>query len=186
MRTLSPSEKRTVRFAAIGAAAYLALFGAFKIGQFFHHQRVAYLQLVTAAQNLKLELRPYEDKAAVVKKLMENYQLDPAKLSRATVVADASAALQKAAASGGIQVGPIRESAAQTSSKGLGTIQFEGSGQVPAAMALLQQLPFLGYPLVLDAVQISADPMRPGQIKLTLTILVLDFEQWKKSEAGHA
>ena len=186
MRTLSPSEKKTIRFAAIGIAAYLALFGALKIWQFFHHQRVAYLQLVEAARNLKLELKPYEDKAAVVKKLMENFQLDPAKLSRPTVMADASAALQKAASGGGLQVGTIRESAAPPASKALGTIQFEGSGQVPAAMALLQQLPYLGYPLVLDAVQISADPMRPGQLKLTLTILVLDFEQWKKSEAGHA
>jgi len=186
MRTLTPSEKRTIRIAAIGIAAYLALFGTFKIWQFFHHQRVAYLQLVDAAQNLKLELKPYDDKVAVVKKLMENFHLDPAKLSRPTVVADASAAIQKAAMGGGIQVGPIRESAAQSSSKALGTIQFEGAGQVAAAMSLLHNLPNLGYPLVVDAVQITSDPTRPGQVKLSLTIIVLDFEQWKKAEAGHA
>jgi hypothetical protein len=101
-------------------------------------------------------------------------------------VADASAAIQKAATGGGIQVGPIRESAAQPSSKALGTIQFEGTGQVAAVMALLHNLPTLGYPLVMDTVQIAAEPTRPGQVKLTLTIIVLDFEQWKKAEVGHA
>ena len=53
-------------------------------------------------------------------------------------------------------------------------------------MALLHQLPLLGFPLVIDSVQITADATRPGQLKLALTILVLDFEQWKKAEAPHA
>ena len=37
---------------------------------------------------------------------MEKFNLDPAKLSKATVVAATSSAIQKAAASGGIQFGP--------------------------------------------------------------------------------
>jgi hypothetical protein len=53
-------------------------------------------------------------------------------------------------------------------------------------ISLLHQLPLLGYPLVIDSVQIIADPMQPGQIKLNLTVIVLDFEQWKKTEVAHA
>ena len=44
----------------------------------------------------------------------------------------------------------------------------------------------LGYPLILDSVQISSDPMRPGMIKLNLTIIILDFEQWKSEETRNA
>ena len=186
MRPLTSSEQRTIRIAAIGLAVYLGLFGAVKIGQYFQHRRAAYLQLVADAQNLRRELQPYEDKVAVVKKLMQNFNLDPARLSRSTVVAEASAAIQKAASGSGIQVGPIRESPAQPAAKALGTIQFEGTGQVSALMALLNNLPALGYPLLVDSVAIASEPTRPGQIKLSLTIIVLDFEIWKKAEAPHA
>jgi len=186
MRALTSSEQRTIRIAGLGLAIYLALFGAVEIFQFLQHRRTAYLELVADAQTLRRELQPYDDKVAVVKKLMENFQLDPAKLSRPTVVADASAAMQKAATGSGIQVGPIRETPAQSSTKALGTIQFEGTGQVAAVMAWLHNLPHLGYPVIVDSVQLTAEPMRPGQIKITLTIIVLDFEQWKKTEASHA
>jgi hypothetical protein len=53
-------------------------------------------------------------------------------------------------------------------------------------MALLHQLPLLGYPLVIDSMQITADAMQPGQIHLNVTVMVLNFEQWKKKEAPHA
>ena len=49
-------------------------------------------------------------------------------------------------------------------------------------MATLHRLETLGYPLILDSVQISSDPTKPGMIKLNLTIIILDFEQWKKEE----
>jgi len=35
-------------------------------------------------------------------------------------------------------------------------------------------------------VQITADVMQPGQIKLNVTVIVLDFDQWKKVEVTHA
>ncbi|HTI98848.1 MAG TPA: hypothetical protein VL527_08165 [Dongiaceae bacterium] len=186
MRPLNSSEKRTIRLAALGLTAYLTVFGAIKIWQQLEHRRAAYAQLITAAQDLKRELQPYPDKILATRKLMENFQLDPAKLSRPLVVAEASAALQQAAAAGGIQVGPIHEAPAQAATKALATIQFEGSGPVAATMALLQQLPNLGYPLIIDSVQIASDPGRPGQVKINLTISVLDFDQWKEKEAGHA
>lgn len=186
MRTLNEREKRTIRIGGMLLAGYLALFGGWKIFQALQKQRASYLQLVAQAQELKADVKRHEEKIAVTKKMMENFHLDPAKLTRATVVADASAAIQKAAMSSGIQLGPVRESPARPSSKELATIQFEGTGQVPAAIGLLNRIDTCGYPVVIDSAQITADPMRPGQIKVNFTVVILDFVQWKKGEAPHA
>lgn len=186
MRPLNPSEKRTIRYAVIGLAIYLVLFVGVKAWASLHRQRMEYLQMVAEARQLKVEAQTYTARAAVVRKLMDEFNLDPATLSTNTVVAGASAAIQTAATSGGVQPGPIRESAGRASAREMATIQFEGTGQVAAIMALVHRLPLLGYPLVIDSLQITSDPMRPGQIKMNVTIEVLDFEQWKKTEAGHA
>jgi hypothetical protein len=186
MRTLTSSEKRTIRLAGICLAVGLALAGGIKAWKFLEQRRADYSQKVAEARLLKIEAGGYADKAALVKKLMDDFHLDPAKLASNSVVAGASAAIQKAATSGGVQPGAIRESPGRPANKELATIQFEGMGQVTAVMSLLHRLPLLGYPLVIDSMQITSDPMRPGQIKLTLTIIVLDYEQWKKAEAAHA
>src|ERR1039457_2387191 len=137
MRTLTDSEKRTIRYASVGIGIYLVLFGGFKVVKFFEKKRTDYRQLVTEAQTLKLEVKRYETKIELVKKMMENFQMNPAKLTNATVVAEASAAIQKAATSSGIQLGPVRESPARPSSKELASITVEGSGPVQATMSLL-------------------------------------------------
>lgn len=186
MRTLTDHEKRTVRFASIGIAIYLVLFFGLSVRTYLEQKRGDYEKLVIRARDLQNEIRPYRDKAAHTEKLMENSHLDPAKLSRATVVAEASAAIQSAAAAAGIQVGPVRENPAHSSSKELASVQIEGSGAVPAVMSLLHNLESLGYPLVIDSVQLTSDPMRPGQVKLNLTIVVLDFSQWKVEATPHA
>ena len=186
MRTLTQQEKRTVRFASVGIVIYLALFVGFKVWRWLEQQRTDYRQLVTEAQDLKLEVQRYEGKIAVTKKLMETFHLDPAKLTKATVVAEASAAIQKAAIQGGFQLSTLRESAARPSSQELASITLEGSGPVPATMGLLNRLETCGFPLIIDSAQISTDPMRPGQSKLSLTITILDFEPVKKAEVPRA
>ena len=40
----------------------------------------------------------------------------------------------------------------------------------------------VGYPLIIDTVQLTPMPM-PGQVKVSLTIVILDFDKW---EAPHA
>ena len=186
MRTLSPSEKRTIRYAAIFLSICLVLLVGSKVWRFLALRRADYLQMVAEARQLKTETGLNADQAAVVKKLMADFQLDPARLSTNSVVADASAAVQKAAMGGGVQLGAIRESAGRSSAKELATIEFECSGQVASVISLMHRLPLLGFPLLVDSVQITADAMRPGQIKLSVTIIVLDFEQWKKAEVSHA
>lgn len=187
MRTLTPREKRTIRFGGIGIGIYLVLFFGFQLWKGLEHKRSDYQALVEQARNLKSTIEPYQTKALVVHKLMEEFQLDPAKLSEASVVAQASAAIQDEAKAQGIKLGTIRESSAQPSSRELASIHIEGSGPIPATLGLLERLKHLGYPLIVDSVQLTRETTRPGQIKLNLTIVILDFDQWKtKNKAREA
>ena len=112
--------------------------------------------------------------------------MDPSRLNRSTVVADASAAIQKAAMSGGIQLGPIRESPARSAARELSLIQMDGMGQVQAIMTFLSRFDNLGYPLLVDSVQITADPRNPQMIKLHLSIVIMDFDAWKVEQRPNA
>lgn len=183
---MTAREKRTLRYATIFIAIYLALFAAYQLFKIDSQKRAEYNELVAQAEKLKAEVKRYDDKIAVVQKLMEKYKLDPAKLKKSSLVAESSSAIQKAAMGSGFGIGPIRETATRASSKELATIQFEGSGPTKAAVGLLSRLETLGYPLVIDSAQISSDPMRPGMLKMKLTVIILDFEQWLNEEPSHA
>ena len=186
MRPLTEREKKTLRLGGIGIGIYLVVFGGMQALKFFDQKRVEYKRLLTEAQGLKREIQLYQDKAAAVKKLMDGFQLDPARLSRTTTVAEASAAIQKTAMGSGVAIASLRESAPRPSSKELATIQMEASGPVPAITGLLGRLKTVGFPLIVETMQVSSDPMRPGMIKMNLTIVILDFDQWKKGEAPNA
>jgi hypothetical protein len=185
MRTLTDHEKRTVRRATIGIAIYLLLFCGFHMWKFLHQQRTEYLALVAEAGKLRVQMKSYEAKALSTEKMMQDFHLDPAKLSLETIVGEASSAIQKAAAGSGIQVGTIRESTSRGTGDEMASMQFEGSGPVAAVTGLLNRMQSLGYPLVIDAVQITPDN-RPGMLKVSLTIVILNYERWKNPEASHA
>ena len=185
MRTLTDYEKRSIRRAIIGIAIYLVLFSGFKMWQYLHRQRAEYLRLVANAKDLKLKAQKYQERADVVKKMMEDYHLDPAKLSRETIVNEASSAIQKAAAGSGVAVGAVRESASRGNGDEIATMQFEGSGQVQAVTGFLNRMQTLGYPLIIDSVQMTTGP-QPGMMKLSFSIVILNYENWKNPEATHA
>jgi hypothetical protein len=125
----------------------------------------------------------YDDKVDAIRKLMELYRMDPAKLSRTSLVAEASSALQTAAMQGGVQIASMRESPSRSATgRELSGIQLEAMGQPPGVLRFLQTLETLGYPLVADTVQLTPAPMGPGMVKLNLTLLLLDFEKWKNAE----
>jgi hypothetical protein len=185
MRALTDYEKRSIRRATIGIAVYLVLFGGFKTWQYLHHRRAEYVQLVADANALKLKVQTYQQRAEVVKRLMEDYHLDPAKLSRETIVAEASSAIQKAAVGSGVQFAAVRESASRGNGDEIVSMQFEGSGQVAAVTGFLNRMLTLGYPLIIDSVQMTTGP-QPGVMKLSLSIVILNYENWKNPEAIHA
>lgn len=179
MPNLSDHERRTIRIAAIGLAIYLVLFFGWRVWSRFETVRADYQKLVRDAERLRKDLQPYENKALLLEKLKEISRIDPAKLVKATLVAEASAAIQKAAQGGGVQLGPIRETAARSSAKELTSMQLECVGQIPAIVSLFHRLETLGYPLLIDSVQINPNTNPPGTVKLSLTVVILDYEQWK-------
>jgi hypothetical protein len=183
MTSLSPRDQRTLRFAAIGIGVYLGLFfGAKGLGR-LEQQRADYFRLLDRAQNLKREFAPYETKTLILEKLKRQFRLDPTTIKDATLIADTSSAIQQAAASSGIQLGPLRESPPRTGSRELTSIQLEGVGKVPAVLGLLHQLVTLGYPVMLDTVQLAPAPAGgPGMLKLNLTLLILDWKQLIREE----
>jgi hypothetical protein len=185
MPKISERDKRTMRIAGAGIAIYLVLF--FGVGGWkrLEAKRAEYRDLVASAQRLKREVQPYENRVLLAQKLKDGFKMDPQRLSRLTLVADASAAIQKAAQTGKVQLGPIRESPGRSSAKELTSIQLEGTGPVPAIMGFLHQLESLGYPLVVEAVQLTPEN-KPGALKMNLTIVILDFDQWKKEGAPGA
>ena len=186
MRALAKSEKRTIRIAAVVLGAYFVFFAGQKVWKFVGSRRAEYAKLVQEADKLRIELRPYRDKVAVAHKLMEGFHMDPARLSRASVVADASAAILKAATTGGVQLGPIRESSSRQSGKELASMQLDCTGPVPAVLAFLHRFESIGYPIILDSVQLGSDPTKPGAIKAHIGLVILDFDQWKAEEIPNA
>jgi hypothetical protein len=217
MRELTHREKRTVRIGAAVIVIYLAFFVGLQGWKSFAKKRSDYRQLVNEAQHLRQEIQPYQTKALLVKKLMESYHMDPAKLTNATVVAAATDAIQKAAFAGGLQVGLVREEHARGSVQELAVIKIEGNGPLPAVITFLYRLGSLGYPLMVDSVQIGSETTRspgmpgpvrpgatmgpggpmppmgsggpmgpPGMVKLSVTIIILNFDYWKNAEVPNA
>src|SRR6185436_2700987 len=109
MRTLSAQEKRTVRIAGAVLGIGLVLLGGQKVWKWVGGQRATYRQQLKQIQAVRDEIKPYSAKIEVLTNLMTRFKLDPAKLSKPNIVASASAAMQQAATSGGIQLGPIKE-----------------------------------------------------------------------------
>jgi len=147
-------------------------------GNFGEKKRADYLQLAAEAQGLKGRVNATTTNRRG-EKLMEDFHMDPTGLKRPSIVAEASSAIQKAAQAGVFQVGPIRESARALLGQRTGhPFNFEGAGPVKerGPVASLQS-PVIHC--IIDSTQISADPARPGQLKLKLTVIILDFEQWK-------
>jgi len=186
MRPLTDHEKKTVRLAGVGVGVYLLLFGGYQGWRYGEAKRSEYQNLVREATNLRLQVDSYKIKGDHAQKLVDEFQMDPLRLASTTMVAQASAAIQNAAKGGGLAVGAVRETGSRAKGKELATIQLEAMGPVPAATAFLFRVQTVGYPVLIDSAQITAEPSRPGQVKLNLTLLILDFEQWKQETSPHA
>lgn len=176
---MTERERKTVQYGALAAVLYLLLFFGVKAWKNASAEaRGPGMQ--AGAQGLKQEFERYETKRQLYEKLHQQFRIDPATLDRKTIIADASAAIQNTAKSGGVNLGPLRESSARASAKELATVQLEGVGPVTSVMKFLHEITSLGFPLVIDSLQLNPDPSGPGHIKVNLSIVVLDYDQWKK------
>jgi hypothetical protein len=156
MRALTPHEKRTLRLGAAALAIYLAVFAFLRGGSYFGNKRSEYLGLVKEAEVLGREIKGYQAKCQVTQKLMEDFKMDPLKLSRPVVVAQASAAIQKAAMGVGVMVGPVRELPGRPANRELASLQLEAMGPLPSLLRFLRETESLGFPLVIESLQVGS------------------------------
>ena len=183
MPPLSQRDQRTLRLALAGIVIYLCVFyGAEGIAK-LEKQRKDYHALLDRAQNLKREFEPFRTKVELMEKLKGNFRLDLASLKPDTLIADTSATIQRVALAQGIELGPLREASPRVGSRELTSIQLEGTGKVPAILSLLHQLTTLGYPVLLDQVQLTPQTSQPGLLKFNLTLVILDWKQILKEGA---
>ncbi|MEI9863343.1 MAG: hypothetical protein WDN00_02050 [Limisphaerales bacterium] len=61
---------------------------------------------------------------------------------------------------------------------------WKAPGRFRRALAFLASLNSIGFPLVVDSVQLITNNTPPGRVKMNLTIIILDFSQQK--EVPHA
>ncbi len=186
MRSLSASEKRTIRLAAIVLAVGFLLLGGQRVWKFFAQQRATYVNLLQEVKQRRAELKPYPGRVQDIQTMMEKFHMDPNTLSRTSVVADASAAILKAATAGQVALGPIRETAARSTGKELATMQLDCSGKIASVLAFIHKFDSIGYPIIVDSVQLTPEPMKPGMLKAHVALIILDFEQWKGEGQPHA
>lgn len=184
MPPISERDKRTLRWGGIGLGCYLIFFFAAQgIGK-LEKTRREYELLRLEAITLKNQFMPYEARILRLEKLRQTFKMEVSKLKRETLAADTSAAIQAAAMSGGIMIGPLRESPGRTAGKEIASMQLEAFGQPQAVLTFLHKLETLGFPVILESLQLGQDATKPGMVKINLTIQVLDFEQWKNDEEG--
>jgi hypothetical protein len=186
MPNLTDREKRTVRLAAIGIAIYLACFLSWRGWRAIGAGAADTAKLAARVATAEAELATYENKVLLFEKLSETYRLDPRKLDRESLVANASAAIQTAARESGIRIGPMRENAGRASGRELASIQFEATAAVTNTLGLLHRVPMLGYPILVDTVQFTPMPQPPGVAKMNVTIVILNPDHWLKGEKPNA
>jgi len=177
---LNDRDKRTLRLGGLALGIYLILFYGLLGWKKLEAKRADYQQLLRDAKGMEQMMEPYETKLLLIEKLRGTSGVDPSKLTRETVVALASADIQKVATSSRLKLTSIREAAGRSNARELTAMRLETAGSVKSVMGFLHQLETIGYPLIIDSLEITADARKPGSLKVSLQIVILDFEQWKK------
>lgn len=183
---LTPRDRKTIRYGAIGIAIYLVLYGGWRAFSFLGQRRAEYRQLLRESADIKIKYELYDARVIRLKRQMEAFQMDPAQLTNSTLVARATAAIQQSATQGGLQLGPIRESLARGSERELSSIQLEVTGPVPAVMTFAHRLRTLGFPIIIDTLNLASEPRGPGLVKLSLGLILLNYPQWDLKEVPNA
>lgn len=182
MITLTERDRRTIRIAAVGLLIYLGFFYGVRGWNRLEAGRTSYHQLLRQASDARLELDRHINQRLRLEKLRNSSQIDLANLPTVTLVAEASAAIQDAARSAGIGISSMREAPGSRAGAELATIHIEAAGPLPGALTLLDRLGTIGFPLLVDSIQLDPEPRGPGMLKLTLRIVILDYQQWSSPE----
>jgi hypothetical protein len=186
MRTLTDHEKRTIRIAAIGLLIYLGVLYGPRTWNHVTAGGTQQQQLAQEVEAFERELRPYENRLMRLEKLKADIELQRVTLPSLELVAEASAAIQNAAKQSRVKLGPVRESAGRPAAKELASMRLEATGPLTSLLGWVANLETLGFPLVVDSLQIEADPRKPNMLKVKLTVVIVDFEQWNQGGRRNA
>jgi hypothetical protein len=187
MRTLSEREKRTIRIGAVLVAGYLAIFYGSKGVRILEEKLAAYRSRVQEADDLKVAVLRETNKGVALRKLRESLRVRPEELREETVVGDASAAIGKAAQAAGIQLGPTKETRASAArAMEIASIGIEGQGSISSAIGFIHGLREIGFPIMMDSVQLKASPGGVGQVAISMNIVVLNYAAWQPPEKSRA
>jgi hypothetical protein len=186
MRTLTDHEKRTIRIATLGLLVYLAVLYGPRTWNHLTSGSTQQQQLAREIEAFERELRPYENRLLRLEKLKGEIKLERVTLPGLQLVAEASAAIQNSARESRVGLGPVRESAGRPAAKELASMRLEASGPLPFLLGWIGRLETLGFPLIIDSIQIEADPRKPNMLKVNLTVVLVDFAQWNEEGPPHA
>ena len=180
MRALNERERRTIKLAGGALGIYLVLFYGLAGWRALEARRAEYDQLRTEATDLGTRVLEEHRKHKRLGELRERWNIDLASLDETTIVNDVREAIQKAAGRHKVAVGPSQETGRRSAAKELRVIQFTGSGATRAVMAFVDDLPRLGFPLVVDHLQVKPLAKKPGMVTYSMRVAILNFRPWKE------
>lgn len=180
MPTLTERDKRTLRIGGVILAAYLVLFFGLKSWHALEATRTQYQQLMQDARLLQQQNESYEAKSEWLTEFRGDSGIELSKLPQSALVAKTSEAIQKAAAGGGVKIGPIRESPGNAANGEISMMRLEAVGPVAGILAFIHEMQTSGCPLLIDSIQLSSDNRQPGLLKLNMDLVILDYEKWKQ------
>lgn len=167
-------------------AIYLAGFYGLRGVQHLESKLAEYREVSLLAEELNVQVLREKSKSQRLEKLVSAWRIDLQGLGRKTLVGEALAALQSSAQAGGVQLGPLKELPGRSSARELSLLQLEGTGPTGGILQFLNGLSTLGYPLVVDSLQLKTAGKEPGQVSFSLSVAVLDSSGWKKEEKSGA
>lgn len=182
MTPLTDRDKRTLRLGALGLAIYLVVFFGVKFVRYLESERTAYANLVLDARLLKQQWETQQARTELIEKLRKESGVDLSKVPKASLVTKTSEAIQQAAMSGGVKLGPMRETPGNNSRGELAVVQLEATGQVQAVLNLIHQMHSLGYPVIIDGIQMKPDPRQPNMLRLDVDLVILDLDKWQPAK----
>lgn len=172
---MTQSEKKLVQITAIGLGLYLVFFfGAGSLKK-YENQLAEHHKKQRTIRDLNLKLKPYGNRVLLLEKLRKEMNLEVRFLDIPDFGALASEAIQRCARSHSVNIGPFRESTAATGT----SIRFEASGQGASIHKFIKGVTTSGYPVLIESLQVQTMDGKPGQLKLSINLLVLNFKSWK-------
>ena len=181
---MSERDKKLIRFTSIGLGIYLVIFFGFELLAKAEEARRSYKALVSEARNFNDMLKPYETRILLLEKLRKDLNVEPGGLDSETLVADVSAAIQEAAGQCGLGLGPLQESPSRATGATLTTMRLSGEGQIESIIKFVHAAPRLGFPILIETLNVSGDESSGAQRRFDMELRVLDYKNWKPQKGG--